>query len=37
MQDTITYWKDCFTDKNLEVIDYPKQINKKNLLKNYLI
>ena len=33
MQDTITYWKDCFTDKNLEVIDYPKQINKKNLLK----
>ena len=33
MQDTITYWKDYFTDKNLEVIDYPKQINKKNLLK----
>ena len=33
MQKTINYWKDCFTDKNLEVIDYPKQINEENLLK----
>ena len=33
MQDKITYWKNYFTNKNLEVIDYPKKINKKNLLK----
>lgn len=34
MQKTINYWKDYFTNKNFEVIDYPKQINEENLLKD---